>query len=120
MPDPKPLSRSDGLDTEASEAKPLRVSEQMTAKHLNGRCQTVLFETISGDALDQVRIRWPLAGFYDVDIDTGKLLGGGRKKGRKSASVWSIVPSDMARVRATQRQMRIERRERMRKNKASC
>jgi uridine phosphorylase len=111
MPDTEPVPRSG--------SQPLKINDEITARHLNGREQTVLFETIGGDKLDQVRVRWPLAGFYDVDIESGQLLGGGRKKGRKAPSVWTIIPSDMDRVRVTQEKLRTERRERMRKNKGS-
>lgn len=115
MSHPKPVFR-DGNVAQDGEAKPLSVGEQITAEHLNGQRQSVTFDTISGDKFDQVRIRWPMAGFYDVNIETGALLGGGRK-GRKAASVWRIIPDDMARIRATRSKFRDERRERMRKNK---
>ena len=112
----KPLSRDDDLAVDTSDARPLKLNEKITARHMNGHSHQVLFEAVSGEKFDQVRVLWPMAGFYDVDISTGKLLGGG-KKGRKAASVWSIVPSDMARIRATRELAITERRERMRKNK---
>jgi hypothetical protein len=119
MSDAKFVFRNDGLTDQAIEAEPLNANDEITARHLNGREQSIVFESLGGDKLDQVRVRWPLAGFYDVDINTGSLLGGGKKKGRKAASVWSIVPEDMRRIRATQQQQLVERRERMRKNKSS-
>jgi hypothetical protein len=119
MPDAKFVFRNDGVTDQAVDAKPLVANDEITARHLNGREQTIVFEALGGDKLDQVRVRWPLAGFYDVDINTGALLGGGKKKGRKAASVWSVVPGDMRRIRATQQKQLAERRERMRKNKAS-
>lgn len=112
----KPLSRNDDLAVNEGDARPLEIDEEITARHMNGHDHQVRFETVSGEKFDHVRIRWPMAGFYDVDIETGKLLGGG-KKGRKAASVWRIIPSDMARVRATQQRAVTERRERMRRGK---
>jgi hypothetical protein len=119
MSNAKFVFRNDGLTERPIEADPLSTGDEITARHLNGRDQAVVFESLGGDKLDQVRVRWPLAGFYDVDINTGALLGGGKKKGRKAASVWIIVPDDLRRIRATQQKQLLERRERMRKNKAN-
>lgn len=107
MSDPGSVSRG---------AQPLKLDEEITVRHLGGQTHIVKFDTIAGDKLNLVRVRWSGAGFYDVDMKTGKLLGGG-KKGRKAASVWSVVPEDMARIRATQERQKQERRERMRLHK---
>jgi hypothetical protein len=109
MSDPGSVSRG---------ARPLKLGERITARHLGGQTHAVEFDTIAGDKLNLVRVRWPAAGFYDVDLKDGSLLGvGGGKKGRRGAAVWSIVPEDMARIRATQEQMKVERKERMRLHK---
>jgi len=93
------------------------MGDKLTVEHISGDTREVMFDDIFGDKLDRVRVWWPLAGFYDVDIETGKLLGSGRKKGRKGASVWSVIPKDLARIRDTQRVRKEERRALFSKNK---
>lgn len=112
MSNAEPLSSRDSLG--APKAEPLKMDEPITVRHLNGRQATVTFEQITGDKLDQVDVRWGIAGMYAVDLKTGKLYGG---KPKKKASVWSVIPADLARLHATAEQQRAERRERMRKNK---
>jgi hypothetical protein len=94
--------------------KPLKLDEELTVRHLNGQERKVAFDQISGDKLNQVTVRWGLAGLYSVDMNTGQLFGG---KPRLKASVWRVIPSDMRRIVATARKIDAERRERMRKNK---
>lgn len=107
---------NDGTVCRSVEALPLELGDKITVKHLSGTTHSVLFENIYGDKLNDVCVKWPMAGYYRVDVITGKLLGGG-KKGRKAASVWSVTKHDMARIEATREKMREERRELLRKNK---
>jgi len=89
----------------------------MTVVHLNGQTKKVRFDCITGDKLDNVSILWPMAGCYGVDLSTGQLIATG--KARLPVSLWKVVDADMARIRATQRKLAAERKERLRKNKRS-
>lgn len=113
MSHPKPLSRRHGVEPEARALDP---GDILTVEHDGGARQTVFFEDLGGDKLEQIRVRWPLAGFYGVDSVTGRLSGKGRKKGR-SASAWKIIDEDMERIWATRSRAAAERRARLRKNK---
>lgn len=98
MPDPRPVS--------PDSVEPLGRDEAITVRHLNGQTSSVTFVSVDGDKLNRITVRWGMAGEYDVNLFTGQLLGG---KPRKKASVWRVIPEDLARIHATAKRRERER-----------